>query len=280
MGPQRHGSLGMVATAAAFTAVLAAPLAGQLPLGYVAQRGQTVTPAYEGWYDNPDGTKTLSFGYYNRNRGEVLEIALGPDNFIEPASFDGVQPTRFEPVRHWGVFGVVVPGDFEGTVSWTLRNRGHTFTIPANLEPEWFIDALRGSASGNMAPELAATEAGPWMRGIDAVELPPVRTSVGAETVLSVAARDDGEGGGGLTSQRRVPTVTLSWFKHRGPGEVTFSDDSEAIPYEGGTMTTTATFSEPGEYVLRVRANDLSGVTGAGHAQCCWSNAFVKVTVR
>jgi hypothetical protein len=46
-----------------------------------------------------------------------------------------------------------------------------------------------------------------------------------------------------------------------------------------GRATTAATFSEPGEYVLRVRANDASGVAGAGHAQCCWSNGFVKVIV-
>jgi hypothetical protein len=43
-------------------------------------------------------------------------------------------------------------------------------------------------------------------------------------------------------------------------------------------VTTQATFAEPGEYLVRVRAND-STVAGAGHAQCCWSNAFVKVTV-
>ncbi len=39
------------------------------------------------------------------------------------------------------------------------------------------------------------------------------------------------------------------------------------------------TFSAPGDYMLRVRANDASGVSGAGHAQCCWTNGFVKVTV-
>ena len=40
-----------------------------------------------------------------------------------------------------------------------------------------------------------------------------------------------------------------------------------------------STFSELGDYVLRVRANDASGVANAGHAQCCWANGFVKVTV-
>ena len=30
--------------------------AGQLPLAPVGTRGKTITPVYEGWYPNPDGT--------------------------------------------------------------------------------------------------------------------------------------------------------------------------------------------------------------------------------
>jgi hypothetical protein len=48
--------------------------------------------------------------------------------------------------------------------------------------------------------------------------------------------------------------------------------------HTGSQVTTSATFETPGEYIVRVRAND-SSVAGAGHAQCCWSNGFVKVTV-
>jgi hypothetical protein len=43
-------------------------------------------------------------------------------------------------------------------------------------------------------------------------------------------------------------------------------------------VTTIATFSDPGDYVLRVQANDASGEGGGGF-QCCWTNAHVKVTV-
>jgi hypothetical protein len=46
-----------------------------------------------------------------------------------------------------------------------------------------------------------------------------------------------------------------------------------------GKAVTTANFTEPGEYVLRVVANDWSGDGGRGF-QCCWSNAQVKVTVK
>ena len=49
-------------------------------------------------------------------------------------------------------------------------------------------------------------------------------------------------------------------------------------PYEG-KATTTAKFSEPGEYVLQVTANDYSG-DGGGGFQCCWTNSLVKVDSR
>ena len=48
---------------------------------------------------------------------------------------------------------------------------------------------------------------------------------------------------------------------------------------EGGKATTTATFSEAGEYILRAQANDQSG-DGGGGFQCCWTNAHVKIIVK
>jgi hypothetical protein len=43
-----------------------------------------------------------------------------------------------------------------------------------------------------------------------------------------------------------------------------------------GKVSTTATFSAPGEYVLRGQVNDTSGQSDG----CCWSNVHVKVTVK
>ena len=100
-------------------------LISALPLGAQRQRpltplppdGLRVAPFFDGWYRNDDGTVTLSFGYSNLNLNEVVEIPHGAANFIEPAEFDGRQPTRFEAVpegdrRHWGTFTVTVPADF------------------------------------------------------------------------------------------------------------------------------------------------------------------------
>ena len=73
--------------------------AGQLPPSPVRDRGQTITPVYEGWYPNPDGTFSMSFGYFNRNADEELDIPVGSDNYMEPGGPDLGQPTHFTPRR-------------------------------------------------------------------------------------------------------------------------------------------------------------------------------------
>jgi hypothetical protein len=261
--------------------LVATPAQAQSPLGYVTARGSTVTPAYEGWYLNSDGTITLSWGFYNRNSEEELEIPFGPRNFIEPASLDGAQPTHFTAGRQWGAFGIVLPGDYAGDrVAWTIEIRGKTFMIPANLSVDWEIDALEGEADGNAPPLLALSDHGPWFAGPGGQYMDRV-AAVGTPTDVTVWVRDDGVASSSVGSGgRQNAPVTLTWLKHSGPGEVVFAEESARIPASGGSMATTAAFSIPGEYVLRVRANDASGVTGAGHSQCCWTNAFVRVTVR
>jgi hypothetical protein len=258
------------------------PAAAQVPLGITSARGLEVTPVFEGWYENPDGTFTLSFGYFNRNWEEVVNIPIGKDNFIEPAEFNGGQPTQFNSRRHWGVFGVKVPADFgSGKVVWTLRIRGETNSIPGALKTDWQIDALVGEATfGNKPPVLAFSQSGPEGAGPAGLMGPVLSGRVGTAVKVSVWAKDDGRRSGSVRRPGSSDApVTLTWFKHSGPGEVTFAEESGEVPVAGGMMATEATFGEPGKYTLRVRANDVSGVTGAGHSQCCWTNGFVKVTI-
>ena len=126
---------------------VSSPLFAQLPLTSLKSSGQTVSPVYEGWYKNADGTFTMSFGYYNRNTSEVVEVPIGPDNFVSPGERNQGQPTQFQPRRHWGVFGVKVPADFgKKEVLWTLKFRGASYAIPGMLHPNWQIDALEGEA--------------------------------------------------------------------------------------------------------------------------------------
>src|ERR1700694_388518 len=72
----------------------------------------SVTGAFEGWYENRDGTPVFLVGYYNRNTQQELDIPIGPNNRIEPGGPDMGQPTHFLPSRQFGMFGIPVPKGF------------------------------------------------------------------------------------------------------------------------------------------------------------------------
>jgi hypothetical protein len=80
------------------------------------------------------------------------------------------------------------------------------------------------------------------------------------------------------------PDITVNWREHRGPARVTFGQDRTPLVTKGdptvvGETATTATFSAPGDYVIRAQVNDTSG-DGGGGEQCCWTTALVRVVVR
>jgi hypothetical protein len=248
----------------------------QTPLAPVSPSGQTATPAFEGWYKNPDGTYSLSFGYYNRNAAEVVNIPIGPDNFVSPGNPDQGQPAFFYPRRHWGVFAVKVPADFgdKQKVVWTVKMQDKTFAISGSLREEWQIDALEGEAGANNTPPvLTIGPSGPEARGPAGATVERTAT-VGNPLTIDVVAKDDGAS---ATARGGTPVV-LTWFTHQGPAQVTFAPASSRLTPKGGSASTTATFTKPGDYIIRVRATD-SDMTAAGHSQCCWTNAFVKVRV-
>jgi hypothetical protein len=242
--------------------------------------GQGVAPAFEGWYRNPDGTFTLSFGYFNRNYREALDIPVGPNNRFDPAPADQGQPTHFLPRRQTGIFTVVVPKDF-GTqkLTWTVTAHGQTNSVPGHLRAEWEIDALKESTSGNTPPAIKFAADGKPGQGPGGTTAASTATQ-GQPATLTVWAADDNvrkrENEG-----RQGPALGLVWSKFRGPGAVTF--DAAEPKIQDGKATTTVTFDTTGEYVLRVLAWDASGSQGtimAGGFQCCWTNGYVRMTVR
>src|SRR5213593_2678092 len=106
-------------------------LSQQLPFEPTHDIGQSVTGAFEGWFQNPDGTYSLLLGYFNRNQKQTLDIPIGPDNQIQPGGPDRGQPTHFLPRRQWGVFTVTVPKDFgDKKLTWTIPANGKTTSIP------------------------------------------------------------------------------------------------------------------------------------------------------
>lgn len=249
-----------------------------------------VIPIFGGWIDNGDGTADLCFGYKSLNLEERRDVAHGPDNFIEPARFDGVQPTFFLEVppgwhRHYCVFTLNVPLGSE-PVAWTLRHNGYEYTTPGHtgsinyrLDNLWYAaDRGAGGEGGSIAPlvEFVEPEGSEHVgRAGSGARAGPVRARVGSPLTLSIA----------VTQPRIVEymgdpkTFNVYWYKYQGPpGEVIFSEST--IRLEGGDTverklaTTTATFPAPGEYLLLVQA-----LNSSFPSQCCWTNGYVQVTV-
>lgn len=253
----------------------------------VHDSGQSVTPAFEGWFANPDGTFSILLGYFNRNAKEQLDIPIGPDNKIEPGGPDQGQPTHFLARRQWGVFTVTVPKDFGSKkLTWTLTANGVTTAIPVGLDALWEVAPFR-DASGNTPPFVSFSEQGPFVQGPRGTSA-AMQATVGEPLDLRAWVADDASVAPGAT-RPRTPPVALAWSKFRGPGNVVFASDrpaaetadSSAPPVTSfrAKTATTVTFSEPGDYVLHAGVTDWSGEGGRGF-QCCWTNAFVKVSVK
>ena len=104
-------------------------------------KGQSISPAFEGWEENPDGSFNMLFGYMNRNWEEELDIPVGPNNSITPGQPDQGQPTHFYPRRNRFVFKVKVPKDWGNKeLVWTLTANGKTEKAYATLRPDSFVD--------------------------------------------------------------------------------------------------------------------------------------------
>jgi hypothetical protein len=290
----------------------------EFPLAPSNANDNFVAPYFDGFYQNADGTYTLSFGFLNRNDDELIEIALGEDNFIEPAEFDGGQPTTFPVVgysgfggpRERGTFGVVVPADFEGDVWWTVTTNGYTTKVPGRLESPGPI--IKGAyelssgpmAAGSLRPGIRFSENGPEGWGIKGIEHPEeLTTSVGEPIEVRFWAVDRGE--------RELGPVNMTLWKHQGPigGEIAFESLSPAppdattgrgrgarppgpgpvatrqsveLPTEGPQANQgrfMATFDTPGRYVIRIRIDNFRAPDSMPGQQCCWSNGYVVVSV-
>jgi hypothetical protein len=289
------------------------------PLSPLPDEGNRVAPFFDGWYANPDGTISLSFGYSNLNKSTV-EIPLGPDNFIVPKEFDGRQPTSFPNVlperrgrgantgvaaasdpagaggpggggggggggnypRERGVFTVKVPADQKGDVVWTLRYRGQTWAVPGRTKSSAY-QLSWPMAMGSVPPLLRFQANGASGRGPAGLQGPALEAKVGSPLELTVWLTDDAVHEKEPIPVKRevVPSMNAAWFKHSGPAatSVVFNPPKQPVADAQGKATTTATFTEPGEYVVRVRGDSFGNIDSTPEDQCCWTNGYWKVVV-
>jgi len=297
-----------------------APIEGQNPaekydfsVRTLRPSGQPVIPAFEGWYQEPDGSYRLCFGYWSANTEEAVDIPVGPDNFIEPSRYNGVQPTHFLPVpitgsrRHYCVFTVSVPRDFgDQRVVWTLRFRGQDFSVPGHLTSTAYSLDEPDSPSRAAGFEIIRRETGvtDYSQITEAnrdawLNFDPGQTQGSIAPVLRFVqpSGPEGRGRNGISAgpvrvavgeplslsvfvdapDARPARWWVGWSKYQGPGDVTFSQTEMEADYRyENRATTAARFSEPGEYTVLVQA--IENIQ-SWERQCCWTNGYVRVEV-
>ncbi len=176
----------------AATVVLACQTANSQSLSY--SRGQTVSPAFEGWEKNDDGSFNMMFGYMNRNWEEEVDVPVGTENGFSPGEPDRGQPTHFLPRRNRFVFKVRVPADW-GTkeLVWTLTTKGKTERAFGTLREDSLVDNLVQASeqgaigAGISSPEIRANQ--PPTLTLDGGDR---RAQVGQPLTLVAFAKDDG----------------------------------------------------------------------------------------
>lgn len=280
MNATRRRRLWLAVVAIAGSALLPARESrAQLPLEPIRDSGQGITGAFEGWYPNPDGSFTLLVGYFNRNEKALLDIPVGPNNRIEPGGPDLGQPTHFLPKRQWGVFTITVPRDFgDQKLTWTLVTNGETSSIPLSLNKKWAVQPFKDPSVGNTPPVVRLEAAGAPLQGPPRGIATSLKAALSSPLTLTLWVNDDRIPDPVSRPKPGEAPITVFWSQARGTGNVTFANARPEVDKADGKATTTATFTAPGEYVLRAQVNDFSGEGGGGN-QCCWTNVLISVSV-
>ncbi len=283
-------------------------------LNIQAPNGLPVVPIMEGWVANPDGTRSYSYGFFNRN-SETVEIPLGEKNFIEPAQFDGMQPTHFPPGRATGVFSVTVPAEkTDIDVWWNLQtDESEVLRVPGRSgRAAYELDFILPRPQGALQPFAGFGENAEIKPGLLASVTDysdPVKA--GEEILLTVRVKDPSVRD---TTDRRftqaLPMV-VTFNKHQGPGLVQFFRHPDnaltqveettkepstlcagctmsekktgpnvvTVPGPAGQAQVYVSFSEPGAYIVHAKVDNFSAPDSSNTNQCCWTNVFQKFTV-
>lgn len=286
--------------------LIAAPLQAQLPersrdypLATRATTGEIVAPMFNGWIANEDGSTTMIFGFANQNRAATVDVPLGANNKLEPAEFQGAQPTHFPVysrrgfvgIQERGAFGVVVPADMAGTeVIWTLTTGGNTYSIPGRATSAAYELSAGISAAGSLRPAIRFSEDSPESVNEVGIYAEPKTVKVGQPLTLSAMMRDRGERDGYADVLPYYDLGTF-WTMHQGPAEpeietpeIPGSVRAENNPIdpninEWNEVSTQVTFPEPGNYIIRLRVDNFAAPDSQFDNVCCWSNAYFPVTV-
>jgi hypothetical protein len=292
---------------AILTGLLAAPLHAQLPerfqnypLGTPGETGEFVAPMFNGWIRNEDRSITMIFGFGNRNRTATIDVPLGPNNKIEPAQFQGAQPTHFPVykrrgfvgIQERGAFAVTVPPEMADTdVVWTLTSGGNTWSIPGRANSPAYEMSAAEMASGSLKPAIRFDMDGPESVDPVGIYAEPKVVSVGEPLTLSAHIQDRGVRDQYAGNDQLYYPLGTYWVMHQGPavpeieiGEMRGRDRADEYTGDPNSAEWTeisnqVTFPEPGEYIIRLRVDNFEAPDSQFDNVCCWSNAYFPVTV-
>ena len=159
-------------------------------------KGQNIAPAYEGWEQDPDGSKWFVFGYMNRNWVEEIDLPPGAENNMMPGGPDLGQPTHFLPRRNRFVFRVPVPKTFteKDELIWTLTAHGVTEKAWATLRQDYLLDnVVKASETGALGAGTSSPETRSNQPPTVQVEgMKTLSAKVGQPVALTVVVKDDG----------------------------------------------------------------------------------------
>ncbi|PYQ88755.1 MAG: hypothetical protein DMG02_16015 [Acidobacteria bacterium] len=201
-----------------------------LPLSQtIRERGTSVTPAYEGWYYDKDGSIRLLVGYFNRNTKQEFDIPAGPNNRIEPGGPDQGQPTHFQTGRQWGVLAIKVPKEFgQKKLTWTIVANGFTNSITLHTQADYVVEPFEDAASKNTPPKIMFQPGGPAFTGPPTDTVASYTTAVNTPLALTTWVTDEGP-------KINVPETT---GRGRGRGRGRGTGDAGAAGASGATGAT------------------------------------------
>ena len=161
-----------------------------------------------------------------------------------------------------------------------LVANGFTNTITLHTHADYIIEPFEDAASKNTPPVVKFEANGRTFTGPPSMVAATLSTTVGKALALDAWVSDEGPKVNPMPPIPgfNPPPPGIKWSLFRGPAAVTIDPASPKIDKDTGKVSATATFAAPGEYILRMQANDSTGEGGGGF-QCCWTNVHVKVTV-
>ena len=277
--------------------------------------GFAIIPVMEGWTANEDDTVSYSFGAINRGTEAAVDIPVGERNYIEPARFNGMQPTHFPPGHIVGVFTVTVPANMTDVDIWwhLISEDGEELKVPGrSTAGAYELDFILPRPQGSLQPFAGFGENSDIASGLLAsVRDYPGSVKAGSEVLLTVRVKDPSVRDSSDSRFTDPLPLSVTFNEYQGSGAATFTSHPDnvvdtpseelkepvslcqgctlqvnqsgpnvvSVPGPEGIARVYASFAEPGNYIIHAKVDNFAASDSTQNNQCCWTNVYQKITV-